>query len=166
MTRKIELSQGMFAIIDDDEILQGSKYHYGRKYAQRMVNLPNGTRRTSYLHVEILENTIGRKLEDWEQVDHKNRNKLDCRKGNLRIATNQQNCYNQGTKSTNTSGFKGVYKDRGVWCSKITIKGVLRSLGYFGQDKEAAAKAYDRAAKENYGEFAVLNFPESEGHYE
>ena len=52
-------------------------------------------------------------------VDHTNRNRLDCRKGNLRIVTPQQNSMNSSLPHSNTSGFIGV--------SFVTSKGRYRA---------------------------------------
>lgn len=95
--------------------------------------------------------------------DHKNRNGLDNRRENLRKAALwQQNC-NRGLPRNNTSGYKGVYASRcrySPWQARIGYKGKSISLGYY-ETKLLAAKAYDKAALEYHGEFAVLNFPKS-----
>jgi hypothetical protein len=46
-----------------------------------------------------------------------------------------------------------------MWHSQIKENGRQVTIGYF-DDEEAAARAYDAKAKELYGEFAALNFPE------
>lgn len=95
------------------------------------------------------------KLPETPDIDHKNRNGLDCRRENLRAATSSQNLGNTAKKRTNTSGFKGVYWHRKLnkWFAQITCNGKQRHLGCFAE-KEAAADAYIRAAKELFGEFA------------
>ncbi len=62
--------------------------------------------------------------------------------------------------ANNTSGYKGVslFGRDSKWKAQIQVDGKKRHLGYF-DDKIEAAKAYDRAALELHGEFAVLNFP-------
>lgn len=47
---------------------------------------------------------------------------------------------------------------RKPWRAQITIDGRARSLGQYNT-KEEAAQAYDDAAREHFGEFAVVNFP-------
>jgi hypothetical protein len=94
-------------------------------------------------------------------IDHVNGCGLDNRRANLRLATAAQNAWNAGKRS-GRSGYKGVWlaKNKGLWRASIVCCGQRKHLGYF-RDKCAAAKAYDRAAQEYHGEFAMLNFPKS-----
>jgi hypothetical protein len=82
-------------------------------------------------------------------IDHINRNKLDNRICNLRLATKSQNAQNAKTPSTNKSGYKGV-----SWCNKekkwrscIKINQKFISLGYFSE-VEKASNAYQQASRE------------------
>lgn len=102
-----------------------------------------------YMHVLIM----GRPY-----IDHANGNGLDCRRSNLRPATVSQNSANRPGHSS--SGFKGVHwvQRSGRWIARINANGQRRSLGCF-DDPADAARAYDAAALEAYGEFAWLNFP-------
>lgn len=96
-----------------------------------------------------------------EKVDHINRNTLDCRDDNLRIATSSQNAANsEGRKRHNSSGYKGVTWNASTrkWVGLITRNGWRYYLGLF-QHKRRAALAVDRAALALFGEFAGLNFP-------
>ena len=95
------------------------------------------------------------------QIDHKDRNRANNKISNLRKASQTQQNHNQITKNNNKCGFKGVRQHTsGLWHAYITINGKQKSLKYF-KTKEEAARAYDKAAKEHFGEFARLNFPES-----
>lgn len=95
-------------------------------------------------------------------VDHKNGNRDDCRKDNLRLATYSQNNCNIGKKLFilgTTSKYKGVYKYKGKqkpWWAYIKTGGKRKSLGYFSTEEEAA-RAYNKAALELHGEFANVN---------
>ncbi len=94
-------------------------------------------------------------------VDHINRNGLDNRKANLRIVTHTQNMWNNGQRVERySSKYRGVswHKRQRRWMAVISVNGRARTLGYYRDEKEAA-RAFDRAAKELRGEFAVLNFP-------
>lgn len=69
---------------------------------------------------------------------------------------------NRGRNKNNKSGYKGVHwstRDK-RWVSRInlTIDGIPKvfSLGNY-LTKEAAAEAYNKKAKELFGEFAYLN---------
>lgn len=62
-------------------------------------------------------------LKENEFIDHKNRNKLDNRKENLRFVNNQQNSFNSSVNKNNTSGLIGVRfdKQRNKWSSELML---------------------------------------------
>lgn len=99
-------------------------------------------------------------------IDHKDRNKLNNQKENLRPTTKQRNLFNRPKQKNNKGRYKGVHFRKHLkvrpWQSTIskTENGVKRNYfqGYFSTAKEAAL-AYDKKAKELFGEFAFLNFP-------
>lgn len=99
--------------------------------------------------------------EKWpdEQIDHINRNRDDNRIDNLREATHAQNTRNK--KPQGVVPYKGVYltpKCNYRYRAEIKSNGKKTRLGKF-ESAVVAALAYDKAAKELYGEFARLNFP-------
>lgn len=58
-------------------------------------------------------------------VDHINRNKLDCRKVNLRIVDASMNSFNRDVQSNNKCGVKGVYQNQaGYWYAKMQIRDI------------------------------------------
>ena len=105
------------------------------------------------LHREIMQPPEGK------VVDHKNHNKLDDTRVNLRTCTRGE----RGTAQDGdtSSRFIGVYycKDRDKWRAEIQFEGKPTFLGYFTREIEAA-RAHDRAAVAYFGEFAPLNFPQ------
>lgn len=89
------------------------------------------------------------------EVDHQDLDGLNNRWVNLRKATHSQNGHNQGLRSNNKSGVKGVSWERGrsKWIATITMNGREKHLGRFNTIEEAAAAR--RAAEANYhGDFA------------
>lgn len=109
----------------------------------------NGTR---YIHRILINAKPG------YEVDHINGNGLDNRRCNLRIATPSQNRMNRGKQRNNTSGYKGVYwnKDCKKWLASITIVNKQKHLGLFTEIKDAA-RAYNKAAIDYFGEYAIIN---------
>ena len=120
-------------------------------YAHRRVVRSNGDVTTEGMHAFIT---------GADRTDHINGDGLDNRRSNLRRATHGQNMANKGRYRNNTSGFKGVSRRRsGRWFAQIQAQGTHRYLGQF-DTAEDAARAYDAAAVEAFGEFARLNFPQ------
>ena len=91
-----------------------------------------------------------------EVVDHKNRNKLDNRKENLRLCTQKDNSRNLSIAKNNTSGVTGVRKtDHGKWNVRITVDRKERHIGNY-ETLEEAKEARRKAEIKYYGEFAPL----------
>lgn len=159
--RKIPLTKGKFAIVDaaDYERLNQYKWqaHKDRYtyYARRSRRDPvTGRRSTVPMHREILD------IEADKVVDHINGNGLDNRRANMRSATTAQNCMNRRFYKKRSSPYRGVSFNRQLrkFVVYVGYKGSRMYLGCF-DDEIAAAKAYDKAAKEYHKEFAGLNFP-------
>ena len=93
------------------------------------------------------------------EIDHINRNPLDNRRENLRLATREQNCRNTFRTCKQTSNFKGVFfrKDVGKWRAQIRLarRGNTRSKTF--NNEIDAAKQYNKWAEELFGEFAYIN---------
>jgi hypothetical protein len=89
-------------------------------------------------------------------IDHINRNGLDNRRSNLRPCTRAENLRNRKRGKNNTSGFKGVYQERGRWRAQINIGGRRFHLGSY-KSAELAHSAYVTAAQQLHGEFARFN---------
>ena len=160
--RRIKLTLGQYAIVDPEDYYRVNKYKwnayrgYSSYYSKRKVyNRKNGTEKTIYMHRWIMNAPNG------IVVDHINHNGLDNRKANLRFATLAENSrYARKTKNKFRSDYKGVQYIKKIrkWRVRITFEGKTRYVGDF-KDEVTAAKAYDRAAKKYFGEFACLNFP-------
>lgn len=78
-------------------------------------------------------------------IDHKNRNKLDNRRNNLRVVTQKENCHNSSVRSNNKSGVPGVFFDNRAkrWRAQIYHGGKSTHVGIFDcfDDAVAARKA-------------------------
>ncbi len=160
--RKIPVGKKHFALVDDGDYEWASQYRWrilkGRHttYARRNRKQGESGPHTLLLHREIMQ-----RAGAWcsgLDIDHMDGNGLNnCRK-NLRSATRSQNQANRGFSRNHVSGFKGVTACQGKWRARIGKAGRNVHLGHF-LTKEDAARAYDRAAIEIYGEYARLNFP-------
>ncbi len=91
-------------------------------------------------------------------VDHKDLDKLNNRKCNLRICSIAENGSNYPVPKTNTSGFKGVHwaKSDKKWIARIKVNNKRIHIGSFSCKIEAA-RAYNEASIRLHGEFGRLN---------
>ena len=150
--KEIPLTQGRVALVDDEDFNRLSVwkwyYHYG--YAVRRE--PAGKQRTIFMHREVAH------TPDGMQTDHINLNRLDNRRSNLRACTAAENKANEGLRSSNKSGYRGVCwsaRDN-KWRANIHVGGKFLSLGCFDRAIDAAV-AYDTAAEAYFGDFAKTN---------
>jgi hypothetical protein len=159
-----KMAAGRVALVDDGDYELVMQYRWrvlqqsrgpGRKtsgpYAIASLPRPgDGSREKAvFMHVLIMGFT---------GIDHANGNGLDNQRSNLRAATGSQNKANNG-RYFGSSGFKGVYwRERDKrWHAQIRVGGKGITIGYF-HDEVVAARAYDDAAREAFGEFARTNF--------
>lgn len=161
-------AKGRVAIVDsaDAPLVQAHAWHCSEAgYA--VGSLPRQNRRQ--INIRMHRFLFGLMPGDAEQtlIDHINRDKLDNRRANLRIATKAENCRNSGkVAGAGHPVFKGVReahprKSGGVlYTARIVVHKKTYSLGVFDTDVEAAL-AYDTACRDHFGEFACVNFPDS-----
>ncbi|MFA7100704.1 MAG: HNH endonuclease [Bacilli bacterium] len=162
--KRIPLTKGQFALVDDEDFdylsrwkWQAQKKHYGGFGACRRCACPLIKQYCRiYMHRQILSCPKG--LE----IDHKDLNPLNNQKSNLRICTGSQNCMNRLPRKNTSSKYKGVswMKRNKKWIAYVCINRITIYLGIYNSESNAA-KVYDKAAKKYHGEFARLNFKES-----
>lgn len=126
---------------------------YARRSFTERLSDGSTKRRAVALHREILGLPYDKRTP---YGDHRNRNKLDNRRENLRICTPQENSRNR--IGTSRSGYKGVRRSsRGDgWDARITEHGRAVFLGSYPTPEQAAI-AYNEAALVLHGQYARLN---------
>lgn len=91
-----------------------------------------------FLHREILGLAEG----DGLVVDHISRDRWDCRRENLRIVTQAENCQNQGSRRNATSVHRGVsITAKGRWSVMHKLNGEQFYGGTYDTEDEAAEAA-------------------------
>jgi len=158
-TKKFPNTETLIDIEDIDLINDGN----GRWFAVTRDNIniyvqrrkkPKGSG-VIWLHREIVKKYLTIK----NMIDHKNVDSLNNKRENLRLCNHHQNRQNCKKHALAKSKYKGIYfhKPSKKWCARISLNGQRKQLGYFQNEMEAVL-AYDKAAIENFGEFARLNF--------
>lgn len=154
---EIDLTQGKVALVDRadlDKVLPWkwvAHFERGRWYAYAGVTVGPYKSKLLRMHRLILD------PPDGMDVDHINHDGLDNRRFNIRTATRSQNLANRDTSTRRKSRYKGVHEIVNRPLAKRWVAGCQdRKLGYFATEIEAA-QAYNEAARESFGEFAVLN---------
>jgi hypothetical protein len=151
-------SNDIFFQVDLEDLTTVSQYRWTiARFGEGLFYVTTNLKgKTMYLH-RILTG-----VESSEEVDHINGNGLNNCRSNLRIVSHALNLANQRPQVGRSSQYKGVsyYKSRGNWEAYIKINKHHHHLGYF-LTEVAAAKAYDQAAQQAWGEYARLNFPDT-----
>lgn len=148
-----ENGKGFYALIDDQDVQRVTEHAWSlhkKGYARASINgepVP--------MHRFIM-NASPKQI-----IDHKNLNRLDNQKSNLRFATFNQNLGN--SQPRNGRKYKGVYEEKHKKLKRFhahaTHNGKRYSFGRYLTAAEAAL-AYDKGITELRGEFAWLNFPD------
>lgn len=162
--KEIQLTRGYVTQVDDEDYDYLMQWKW---YARTVTRIPYAARgekkgrrtkkgrKTTYtvfMHRAIMNPT--EKL----QVDHIDHDGLNNQRSNLRICTHKQNMRNSRSRSNSRSKYLGVsYNSNGHIVAQITINLKHNFLGVF-KTEEDAARSYDIAAKQAFGEFANLNF--------
>ena len=186
--KKIPLTQGKFAIIDDEDFELVSKFKWHVKIAQSKLFYAYATiRKGMSLPKRFIETlrVIRYKSKSGEvktyhskrrriplhwlilppkkgyTTDHINGNGLDNRRNNLRSCLLKDNLKNRRIHKNNKCGYKGVQKvpNSKLYRARIKVNKKTIRLGRYKSLIEAA-RIYDLAALKYFGEFARLNFPQ------
>jgi hypothetical protein len=133
--RKIKLTRGKFAIVDDEDFEYLNQYKWYCSFYGYAVRDEGGRKNKKAIPMHRFLNGTPSGLV----TDHINRNKLDNRKVNLRSVTGSQNCTNRGLNKNNVSGHKGVIwrKDIRRWSARIKTNYKEIYLGCFINIKDA-----------------------------
>lgn len=157
--RQIVLSRGLCTMVDAADYGTASAFNWSASKGDHCWYAVRQSRKDEGKGIVLLHRFLTN-ANNGVYVDHRNRDGLNNLRSNLRLCTNQQNCRNTRPRP-GTSKFKGVSLDRrrGDWSAQVHVNGRKKHLGFF-KSEEDAARAYDRAAAQHFGDFAYLNFPE------
>lgn len=125
-----------FALIDDEDahLAQRPWFLHSAGYVCANVTVARGKRRQVLLHREVMGLEVGDPL----QVDHKDGNKLDNRRSNLRVGTAGENMQNRHVVLSAT-GYRGVSLHKsGLYMAHIRIDGKQVRTAYRKTAEEAA----------------------------
>lgn len=161
--RRIPLNNSQYALVDSDlyDYLMQWRwrcYSYRSDRPLYVVTRTKSTLSSEFKDAKMHHLILG--IPSSIQVDHRNRNALDNRRGNLRHCTSAENVFNRGIRCDNTSGYIGVKLRGRRYAAAINFDRKRISLGCFATAEEAA-RVRDTAALRFHGKFAVLNFPEA-----
>ena len=141
-----------YAIIDAADATWISQWRWSLNegYARRNVWIQQRVRHI-YLHRELLGLKRGNRLKG----DHIDRDKLNCRRSNLRIVPHVGNMQNVPSHAGSSSSFRGVHWDKAhqKWQAQINTNGKSTYIGLFENEADAAEAARD--ARQRLMSFAV-----------
>jgi len=145
--------EGKVALCDDADYALLSQYRWhvnSDGYVRTYWRKPGIRSTTIQMHLLLIDEKGGR------YKDHRDGNKLDNRRANLRPCTQQENSFNRRMHRNNKSGYKGVVQRKGKWAAFVHKDRRQTFLGLY-DTPELAAAAYNGAARALFGAFARLN---------
>lgn len=152
----IALSNGGFVKVDDQDYDALNRWTWRQEhgYAVRGERPNGGEQRGKYRQIRMHRVIIG--APSGIDVDHRDLDELNNQRHNLRLADPTQSTANRRCCCDNSIGLKGVRTVGMHYKAMIRGYGKIRDLGPFRNPADAA-RAYDRAAIELFGEFARTN---------
>ena len=139
------------AIVDPEDFPLVQRYRWRLSKGHAITEVRRNGKRTSLSMHRLLAGAA-----DGEIVDHRNGNRLDNRRANLRKCDAGENARNAAPHRKAFSEFRGVWLSRGLWRAAISVDRQRRYLGYF-KSEAVAALAYDVAAIRLHRKFARTN---------
>lgn len=153
MTKVLTIPVGeLQAFIDAEfaDLVRANKWHLNRRSGLNYAVTRGGI---------LMHRLVLGVSDPMVKVDHRDGNGLNNVTSNLRTATHTQNMRNRRKSKSGAADYKGVWTERdGRIKACIRVEGRTIHLGTH-VSQEAAAMAYDEAARRLFGEFARLNFP-------
>ena len=140
---------GTSTVIDAEDVplVLGVKWAYSKGYVRPSANRANAG-------VPLLHRLIARVNDPAVRVDHIDGDPLNNRKANLRPSDASTNGWNRASLNrNNTSGVRGVSRNRGGWMAYLDVNRKRIHLGTY-PTVEAAAQARRAGELEYFGEFA------------
>lgn len=141
-----------YALVDDAdyEWLNQWEWSWNQGYALRRTGSSKfKAEKSVHMHRAIMNPPKNK------EVDHKDRNRSNNQRKNLRICTSQQNRGNTSARKNSKSGILGVWWDKAQkrWHTKIGFRNKIYWLGSFVKKKDAV-KARKDAEKKYLNNFA------------
>jgi hypothetical protein len=147
--KRIPLTQGKYAIVDDEDFADLSK----RKWcAAKHGNTYYAESWDGALHRNVSMHRLIMSPPHDKVIDHKNRDGLDNRRSNLRICTQRENMYNRAP--TVNIRFDMTGKRRRRWL--VRIRHGRRAFTKYCMTREEAVVVRNAQMKAMRGEFAVV----------
>lgn len=162
MVRHITLTQGQVALVDDvdfDRLSQLTWWALWNKNSKTYYAITGwwDAQLKRDIH-QSMHRLIMEVRDPQDHVDHEDHNGLNNQRDNLRVCSPMENNRNRRKIHNTTSIYKGVSRNRGRvnWraCIYVNRRGIY--LGMFANEEQAAL-AYNVAAKQHFGSFAILN---------
>ncbi len=137
--------QGKFAIVSIEDYERATRFRWHldvQGYPRRCRRLFEGFGKG---HIRMHRDLLDLRDGDPREGDHRNRNRLDNRRWNIRIVAPEEQSQNLPAHQDGSSGIRGVsfHKLTGKWRSRVYHDGQQIYLGLFSS-KEAAGRAAAR----------------------